>query len=269
MRCWSAALVLVAGADRRPAARARHAATAEEALDLARRPSTASTTAPTTTTAPPPAGAGVRVRHAGAAHVPGQPDPQLLRRGTAAHRAPRCCGATRASRAACAPSRPRATRPARGAAAGGPASRRCSSATGAPGWCSAPTTARSTSSTTTPGEDILPPFETGDIIKGSVSVDPDGLPLVYTGSRDNKLPRDRHRPARADRAVGARRRRRQPHHVERRLGRLAARHSTTTCTRAARTRSSTSSSSTARPVPTAWRRWPPSWCSTRPAGTTS
>jgi len=37
------------------------------------------------------------------------------------------------------------------------------------------------------GEDILPPFETGDIIKGSVTVDPDGLPLVYTGSRDNKL----------------------------------------------------------------------------------
>jgi outer membrane protein assembly factor BamB len=37
------------------------------------------------------------------------------------------------------------------------------------------------------GEDILPPFETGDIIKGSVSIDPDGLPLVYTGSRDNQL----------------------------------------------------------------------------------
>ncbi|HEX5366397.1 MAG TPA: PQQ-binding-like beta-propeller repeat protein [Acidimicrobiales bacterium] len=37
------------------------------------------------------------------------------------------------------------------------------------------------------GQDILPPFETGDIIKGSVTVDPDGLPLVYTGSRDNKL----------------------------------------------------------------------------------
>jgi outer membrane protein assembly factor BamB len=37
------------------------------------------------------------------------------------------------------------------------------------------------------GQDILPPFETGDIIKGSVSIDPDGLPLVYTGSRDNKL----------------------------------------------------------------------------------
>jgi outer membrane protein assembly factor BamB len=37
------------------------------------------------------------------------------------------------------------------------------------------------------GQDILPPFQTGDIIKGSVSVDPDGLPLVYSGSRDNKL----------------------------------------------------------------------------------
>jgi outer membrane protein assembly factor BamB len=29
------------------------------------------------------------------------------------------------------------------------------------------------------------PFLTGDIIKGSVTVDPDGYPLVYTGSRDN------------------------------------------------------------------------------------
>lgn len=35
------------------------------------------------------------------------------------------------------------------------------------------------------GEDILPPFETGDIIKGSVTVDPDGYPIVYSGSRDN------------------------------------------------------------------------------------
>ena len=34
------------------------------------------------------------------------------------------------------------------------------------------------------GEDLLPPFPTGDIIKGSVTVDPDGFPLVYTGSRD-------------------------------------------------------------------------------------
>ncbi|MFM7063707.1 MAG: PQQ-binding-like beta-propeller repeat protein [Actinomycetes bacterium] len=35
------------------------------------------------------------------------------------------------------------------------------------------------------GEDILPPFPTGDIIKGSVTIDPDGYPLVYSGSRDN------------------------------------------------------------------------------------
>jgi outer membrane protein assembly factor BamB len=36
------------------------------------------------------------------------------------------------------------------------------------------------------GQDIRPPFPTGDIIKGSVTVDPDGFPLVYTGSRDDK-----------------------------------------------------------------------------------
>lgn len=35
------------------------------------------------------------------------------------------------------------------------------------------------------GKDILPPFMTGDIIKGSVTIDPDGYPIVYTGSRDN------------------------------------------------------------------------------------
>ncbi|MFM7068799.1 MAG: PQQ-binding-like beta-propeller repeat protein, partial [Actinomycetes bacterium] len=35
------------------------------------------------------------------------------------------------------------------------------------------------------GEDILPPLPTGDIIKGSVTVDPDGYPLIYSGSRDN------------------------------------------------------------------------------------
>ncbi len=32
-----------------------------------------------------------------------------------------------------------------------------------------------------------PPFLTGDLIKGSVSLDPDGFPLLYFGSRDNKL----------------------------------------------------------------------------------
>lgn len=35
------------------------------------------------------------------------------------------------------------------------------------------------------GEDLLAPFPTDDIIKGSVTIDPDGYPLVYTGSRDN------------------------------------------------------------------------------------
>lgn len=35
------------------------------------------------------------------------------------------------------------------------------------------------------GEPILPKFQTGDLIKGSVTVDPDGFPLVYSGSRDD------------------------------------------------------------------------------------
>lgn len=35
------------------------------------------------------------------------------------------------------------------------------------------------------GAELLPTFRTGDIIKGSVTVDPDGFPLLYTGSRDN------------------------------------------------------------------------------------
>ena len=35
------------------------------------------------------------------------------------------------------------------------------------------------------GERIIDDFPTGDIIKGSVTIDPDGYPLLYTGSRDN------------------------------------------------------------------------------------
>lgn len=35
------------------------------------------------------------------------------------------------------------------------------------------------------GERLLEPFQTDDIIKGSVTIDPDGYPIVYTGSRDN------------------------------------------------------------------------------------
>jgi outer membrane protein assembly factor BamB len=37
------------------------------------------------------------------------------------------------------------------------------------------------------GERILPDVETGDIIKGTPTVDPDGFPLVYSGSRDDLL----------------------------------------------------------------------------------
>ena len=37
------------------------------------------------------------------------------------------------------------------------------------------------------GENLRPPYVTGDIIKGSVTLDPDGYPLLYFGSRDNKL----------------------------------------------------------------------------------
>ncbi len=35
------------------------------------------------------------------------------------------------------------------------------------------------------GSRLLPDFKTGDIIKGTVTIDPDGYPLLYTGSRDN------------------------------------------------------------------------------------
>jgi len=37
------------------------------------------------------------------------------------------------------------------------------------------------------GVDIIPPFHTDDLAKGNVTVDPDGYPLVYEGSRDNYL----------------------------------------------------------------------------------
>lgn len=35
------------------------------------------------------------------------------------------------------------------------------------------------------GRQLRTPFQTGDIIKGSVTLDPDGYPLLYFGSRDN------------------------------------------------------------------------------------
>jgi outer membrane protein assembly factor BamB len=39
----------------------------------------------------------------------------------------------------------------------------------------------------TSGEPVLPAFPTGDINKGSATLDPDGYPLYYGGSRDNLL----------------------------------------------------------------------------------
>ncbi len=37
------------------------------------------------------------------------------------------------------------------------------------------------------GRPLIEPFPTGDLIKGSVTVDPDGYPLLYVGSRDSQL----------------------------------------------------------------------------------
>ena len=37
------------------------------------------------------------------------------------------------------------------------------------------------------GQRILPDVETGDLIKGTPTIDPEGYPLVYSGSRDNLL----------------------------------------------------------------------------------
>lgn len=35
------------------------------------------------------------------------------------------------------------------------------------------------------GDNVVQPFKTGDLAKGSVTIDPDGYPLTYKGSRDN------------------------------------------------------------------------------------
>jgi outer membrane protein assembly factor BamB len=37
------------------------------------------------------------------------------------------------------------------------------------------------------GAEAYPPYATDDIIKGSITIDPDGFPLMYTGSRDNNF----------------------------------------------------------------------------------
>jgi hypothetical protein len=40
---------------------------------------------------------------------------------------------------------------------------------------------------TATGKPIIPALKTGDLAKGTVTVDPDGFPLLYHGSRDNKF----------------------------------------------------------------------------------
>lgn len=37
----------------------------------------------------------------------------------------------------------------------------------------------------TTGENVVKPFKTGDLVKGTMTTDPDGYPLTYKGSRDN------------------------------------------------------------------------------------
>ncbi len=37
------------------------------------------------------------------------------------------------------------------------------------------------------GAEVYPPYATGDIVKGSITIDPDGFPLLYTGSRDDNF----------------------------------------------------------------------------------
>ena len=70
------------------------------------------------------------------------------------------------------------------------------------------------------GERLLPDFPTGDIIKGSVTIDPDGYPLVYVGSRDNKYRVVAFERRDAPGAVVAGRLRPGPDRLERRLGQL-------------------------------------------------
>ena len=89
------------------------------------------------------------------------------------------------------------------------------------------------------GERMLPDFPTGDIVKGSATVDPDGFPLYYAGSRDNNL-----RVIALDRDVPTELWRLPANAVSPTMWNNdwdgAPWSSTTTCSRAARTASSTS-----------------------------
>ena len=181
------------------------------------------------------------------AHLPGQPDPHLLRQGARA-RGPR--GALALSRRERRDVRRVDRRTARsrpGAAPAGPASPRCGSRTAAPGWPSAPTTRPCTSSTPRPASDILRRLPDRRHHQGLGHHRPRRLPARSTRARATTTYRvHRPRPRRADRgavdAVGRRGRARRKWNNDWDGSALS---STTTCSRAARTASSTSSSSTA------------------------
>ena len=81
----------------------------------------------------------------------------------------------------------------------------------------------------TPAQRILPDVETGDLIKGTPTIDPEGYPLVYAGSRDDLLrviALDR--PGVAEVLWSLDSESRAAGDVERRLGLLADRSSATT-----------------------------------------
>ena len=114
----------------------------------------------------------------------GQPDPHVLRRRSPCRSNPEIRWQFPEQSDVLELLRRRA-RSSTGAGRAGPASRRCSNAT-AETWVALGAYSRNVHFLDYfSGERLLPDFPTGDIIKGSVTIDPDGFPLLYTGSRDN------------------------------------------------------------------------------------
>ena len=177
---------------------------------------------------------------------------------------PTSCTGSRPTR--CAAARRTSARPRSGAAWAGRASRSSSSGRAAAGRSSAATTATSTSWTRITGERILPDVETGDIIKGTPTIDPDGLPLVYSGSRDDYLRVIAiDRPGAAEVLWKLDSESVKPGALERRLGLLAARPRRLPG-RGQREQPLLGDQAEQRHrTPTASCRWTPRWCSPREA----
>ena len=139
----------------------------------------------------------------GPAHVPGQPDAAATTARARSPTAPRCCGATRAqSGGMCAESSvgSETKRVVRHAA--GPASPSVFERDGRT-WVVFGAYDRAVHFVDyDTGEDILPPFPTGDIIKGSVTHRPRRLPARLLGQPRQLAARHRHRPARARPSCG-------------------------------------------------------------------